>query len=59
MVMINELLVDVYYNFHYSVKRVAYLKECADCCSTKYRFILKHVETRQLSLTKAWDVENV
>ena len=49
---IDELLIDIYYHFHHSVKRVTSLKEFADFCSTEYRSILKHVETRWLSLTK-------
>ena len=49
---IDELLVDIYYHFHYSVKRVTSLKEYADFCCTEYKSILKHVETRWLSLTR-------
>lgn len=42
----DELLVDIYYHFHYSVKRVTSLKEYVDFCNTEYKSILKHVETR-------------
>lgn len=35
-VKIDELLVDIYYQFHFSVKRVTSLKEYADFCSTEY-----------------------
>ena len=39
--------------------RVASLTEYADFCNTEYRSILKHVETRWLSLTRViqrmWD----
>ena len=49
---IDELLIDIYYHFHHSVKRVTSFKEFADFCTTEYRSILKHVETRWLSLTK-------
>ena len=52
LIKVDELLVDVYYHFHHSVKRVTSLKEFADFCSTEYKSILKHVETRWLPLTK-------
>ena len=51
-IKVDELLVDVCYHFHHSVKRVTSLKEFVAFCSTEYKSILKHVETRWLSLTK-------
>ena len=49
-IKVDELLVDIYYHFHHSVKRIESLK---DFCSTEYKSILKHCETRWLSLTRS------
>ena len=50
---VDELLVDIYYHFRYSVKRIALLQEYADFCRIEYKSILKHCETRWLSLRKS------
>ena len=50
---VEDLLVDIYYHFHHSVKRVASLREYADFCSIRYKSILKHTETRWLSLSQS------
>ena len=50
---VDDLLVDIYYHFHHSVKRVASLGEYADFCATEYKSVLKHCETRWLSLGRA------
>lgn len=52
-IKLDELLVDVYYHFHHSVKRIESLKDFSDFCSTEYKSILKHCETRWLSLTRS------
>ena len=49
---VDELLVDIYYHFRYSVKRVSALQDYADFCMTEYKSILKHCETRWISLRK-------
>ena len=56
-------MVDIYYHFHYSVNQKSSLHEYAEFCSTQYRTILKHCETRWLSLRKSrmldmWDPVN-
>ena len=50
---IDEFLVDVFYHFHHSTKRVSALHEYADFCDIEFKTILKHCETRWLSLTQA------
>ena len=50
---VDELLVDIYYHFWYSVKRVTSLQEYADFCTIEYKTISKHCETRWLSLRKS------
>ena len=50
---VDELLVDIYYHFWYSVKRIASFQEYADFCRIEYKSILKHCETRWLSLRKS------
>ena len=50
---VDDLLVDFYYHFHHSVKRVASLVEYAEFCATEYKGVLKHCETRWLSLGRA------
>ena len=47
---VDDFLVDIFYHFCYSVKRVMSLKEYADYCCTEYNTILKHAQTRWLSL---------
>jgi len=50
---VDEVLVDIYYHFHHSVKRITTLKEYADFCDVEFKSILKHCETRWLSLTRS------
>ena len=50
---VNDLLVDIYYHFHHSVKRIVSLKEFAEFCSTEFKHILKHCDTSWLSLRRA------
>lgn len=50
---VDELLVDIFYHFHHSVKRVLSLHDYADFCDVEFKSILKHCETRWLSLTRA------
>jgi hypothetical protein len=50
---VDDLLVDIYYHFHHSVKRVASLVEYTEFCSTEFKSVLKHRETRWLSLGQA------
>jgi uncharacterized membrane protein YeiH len=52
-VKVDGLLVDIFYHFYHSVKRVESLKNFANFCSTEYNSILKHCETRWLSLTQS------
>ena len=48
----EDLLVDIYYWFDYSTKRKCKLVEYTDFCDQEYRKIIKHVNTRWLSLEK-------
>ena len=50
---VDELLVDIFYHFHRSVKRVSLLQEYADFCNCEYKAVVKHCETRWLSLRNA------
>lgn len=50
---VDDILIEVYYHFHHSVKSIATLKEYAEFCAVEYRSILKHCETRWLSLTRS------
>ena len=52
-VKVDELLVDIFFHFHHSVKRITSLKEYADFCCIEFKSILKHCETRWLSLRRA------
>ena len=52
-IKVDEFLIDIYYHFHHSVKRIESLKDFADFCSTEYKSILRHCETRWLSLTRS------
>ena len=49
---IDDFLIDIYH-FHTSIKRLASLREYAEFCSTEYKMVLKHCETRWLSLRRA------
>ena len=50
---VEDLLVDIFYHCHHSIKRVASLREYADFCSIRYKSVLKHTETRWLSLSQS------
>ena len=50
---VDDLLVDIYYHFRNSVKRIVSLQEFAQFCCVQYKCILKHCETRWLSLCRA------
>ncbi len=52
---VDEFLVDVYYHFRNSVNRIVSLQEFAEFCSVEFKCILKHCETRWLSLRRAID----
>ena len=46
-IVVDEILVDMYHHFPHSVKSIASLKDCADFVKLN---LLKHCETRWLSL---------
>ena len=50
---VDDLLVDIYYHFRNSVNRVVSLQEFAEFCCVEFKCILKHCETRWLSLRRA------
>ena len=50
---VEELLVDLFFWFDKSTKRKASLVEYCTFCDTEYRQIIKHVNTRWLSLERA------
>ena len=50
---VDDLMVDVFYHFINSVKRVTTLQEYASFCDSEYKTVLKHCETRWLSLCRA------
>jgi hypothetical protein len=50
---VDEVLVDIYYHFHHSTKRVESLKDYTEFCCMEYKTLLKHSETRWLSLTQS------
>ena len=52
---VDDFLVDIYYHFRNSVKRVVALQEYAEFCSVEFNVILKHCETRWISLHRAID----
>ncbi len=52
-IKIDEILVDIYYHFHNSVKSIASLKEYAEFCDVEFKVILKHCDTRWLSLRRS------
>ena len=49
-IKVDEILVDIYYHFHNSVKSIASLKEYAEFCDIEFKVILKHCDTRWLTL---------
>ncbi|XP_033096708.1 uncharacterized protein LOC117100983, partial [Anneissia japonica] len=50
---VDDMLVDIFYWFDKSTKRKASLQEYCEFCDTSYRTIIKHVNTRWLSLERA------
>ena len=50
---VNDLVIDVFYWFDKSTKRKSNLSDYCDFCNTTYRDIMKHVNTRWLSLERA------
>ena len=50
---IDDLLIDVYYHFRNSVNRMTSLHQFAEFCCVEYKCVLKHCETRLLSLRRA------
>lgn len=50
---VDDLLVDIYYHFRNSVNRIVSLREFAEFCCVEFKSILKHCETRWLSLRRA------
>ncbi len=52
-IKIDEILVDIYYHFHNSVKSIASLKEYAEFCDVEFKVILRHCDTRWLSLRRS------
>ena len=53
LLKVDDLMVDVFYHFRNSVKRVTTLQEYATFCDSEYKTVLKHSETRWLSLRRA------
>ena len=51
----GSFLVDMYYHFQNSVNRVVIFQEYAEFCSVEFKSILKHCETKWLSLHRAID----
>lgn len=49
----EDLVIDIFYWFDKSTKRKASLGEYCSFCNTEYRQIVKHVNTRWLSLERA------
>ena len=47
------MVVDIFYWFDKTTKRKATLREYCDFCNQEYRQIVKHVNTRWLSLERA------
>ena len=47
---VDDLLVDIYYHFQNRVNRIVSLREVAEFCCVEFKSILKHCETRWLSL---------
>ena len=50
---VDDLVIDVFYWFDKSTKRKSNLSDHCDFCNTTYRDIVKHVNTRWLSLERA------
>ena len=52
---VDDFLIDIYYHFRNSVNRIVSLQEYAEFCSVEFKCVLKHCETRWLSLRRAID----
>lgn len=52
---VDDFLVDICYHFRNSVNRIVSLQEYAEFCSIEFKCVLKHCETRWLSLCRAID----
>ena len=50
---VDDLIIDLYYWFEKSTKRKANLVQYCSFCDIDYRDVIKHVNTRWLSLEKA------
>ena len=50
---VDDLVIDVFYWFNKSTKRKSNLSDYCDFCDTTYQEIVKHVNTRWLSLERA------
>lgn len=50
---VEEMVIDIFYWFDKSTKRKASLSEYCTFCNTDYREVVKHVNTRWLSLERA------
>ena len=51
-VNVEELLIDIFYHFYYSVKRKEAFREYQEFCGVQMQCVLKHATTRWLSLQK-------
>ena len=49
---VDEVLVDIFYHFQISVKRMSSLQDYVHFCSIEYRSVLSHCETWWLSLKR-------
>lgn len=50
---VDDMVIDLFYCFEKSTNRKAGLVEYCDFCDVDYRAIVKHVNTRWLSLERA------
>ena len=52
---IEDMIIDLYYHFHRSIKRKSALREYMEFGNTHIRNVIKHVSTRWLTLGKCLD----
>ena len=50
---VEDLIIDLFYWFEKSIKRMACLSEYCTFCDVNYREVVKHVNTRWLNLERA------
>ena len=50
---VDELLVDIFYHFHHSTKRIVSLQEYADFCNVQFKIVLRRSKTHWLSLGRS------